>query len=216
LENNQSNATGWSDDDSDSEIDQMDYTIAYSRDGNQIHFGLIPRFSHVYEVKVSLYTMVFGCTCNKHQERMGMACRHIAVVCQGNSFILGEDPKGFPLSLIPIFWWNQYYLYGLSQKKDCRKSKEAIIALAKNDTQGLACPGRLDIPMIFVCLEYLYEAFYMPATDRLVLNYNSYNAIGAVQQMRDRNNPKQLVESVMPGLSQLGCLPVQDELDSKD
>ena len=81
LENDRSNVTGWSDDESDSEIDEMDHTIAYNRDGTQKSFGPIPRFSRVYQVKVSFFTMVFGCSC-KHQERMGMPCRHIAAVCR--------------------------------------------------------------------------------------------------------------------------------------
>jgi len=144
-----------------------------------------------------------------------MPCRHIAAVCRGNSSILGEDPKGFPLSSIRIFWWNQYYLYGLSKKKDHQKSRDALIALAENDTEGLPCPGRLDDPRIYVCPEYLYEAFYMPATDRL-LNYTSFDAIGAMELMKDRNNPRQLVESVPAGLSQMSSLPVQDDLDSQD
>jgi hypothetical protein len=68
---------------------------------------------------------------------MGMPCHHIASVCLNYDSILGRDPKGFSLSYVRTFWWNQYYLYGLSNKKDHQKSKEALIALASNDTPGL-------------------------------------------------------------------------------
>jgi hypothetical protein len=56
----------------------------------------------------------FSCTC--HQLRMGMPCRHIVSVCCGNDTILGSSPQGFPLSSIQVFWWNQYYLYGMSER----------------------------------------------------------------------------------------------------
>jgi hypothetical protein len=217
LENDKSNKNGWSDDESESdesETEETEKNLTRSRDGSPNTFGPIPRFSRVYKVQVRPYNNVFGCTC-KHQERMGMPCRHIAAVCRGNSSILGKDPKGFPLSSIRIFWWNQYYYYGMSQKKDHQKSREALIALAKNDTEGLPCPGRLNDPTPYTCPEYVYEAFYMPASDRL-LNYNSYDAIAALQSMQDRNNPRELVESVPAGLSQHSCLPVQDDLDSND
>jgi hypothetical protein len=145
---------------------------------------------------------------------MKMPCRHIAAVCLGNSSIPGEDPKDFPLSSIHIFWWNQRYLYGLSHKKDHRKPREAFIALAENDTLGLPCPGRLDNPWLLPLSDYIYRAYYSPASNCL-LNYTSYDAIGAVQLMRDRNNPQQLVESVPAGLSQTSCLSVQEDIDSQ-
>ena len=212
LEDAKSNANGWGDDESESETDEIVDDLARSRDGSRNTFGPIPRFSRVYKVQVWPFNMVFGCTC-KHQERMGMPCRHIAAVCRGNSSILGEDPKGFPLSSIRIFWWNQYYYYGMSKKIDHQKSREAMIALAKNDTEGLPCPGRLDDPRLYVCPEYLYEGFYMPASERL-LNYESHDAIAALQLMKDRNNPRQLVESVPAGLSQMSNLPAQDAFGS--
>jgi hypothetical protein len=140
---------------------------------------------------------------------MGMPCRHIAAVCQSNDSILGKDPTGFPLSSIRVFWWNKYYLYGMSKRPDHRKSREALIALAANDTQGLPCPGRLDNPLTFLCPDQVFVSYSKPATDRL-LNYTSFDAMGAVQLMRDRNNPLHLTQDVPAGLSQLSYLPADD------
>ena len=201
----------WSDEDITSEEDNDDDVISQLKDTTPMTFGPIPRFSRVYEVKVSPDTKVFLCSCC-NQERMGMPCRHIASVCLKNESILGPDPKGFPLSSVRIFWWNQYYLYGLSNSKDHQKSKEALIALASNDTPGLPCPGRLDTPTVFLGSEPVFEAYYKPATDRL-LNYNSHDAVGAVQLMQDRNNPTRLPDNVPAGLSQLSFLPDHDDQD---
>jgi hypothetical protein len=152
---------------------------------------------------------VFHCSCC-NQERVGMPCQRIASVCQGNGNILGKDTTGFPLS----FWWNQYYLYGLSQKKDHKTSKEALIALVDNDMTGLACPpGRLDSPTMFNFPESVLEKFYKPSTDCL-LNYSSFGTIGALQTLQERNNGGRLPESAPVGLSQLSCLPDQDDAKS--
>jgi hypothetical protein len=122
----------WSDEDITSEEDNEDDDISHHKDSPKTKFGPIPRFSRVYEVKVSANTNLFGCSCY-NQERMGMPCCHIASVCLDNETILGIKPQGFPLSSVRIFWWNQYYLYGLSNKKDHQKSKQALITLATND-----------------------------------------------------------------------------------
>jgi hypothetical protein len=202
-----SNFNSWSDDDEDTDSDEEEKEDPISdNDGASKKFGPIPRFTRVYEVKVDMETNVFGCSCC-NQERMGMPCRHIASVCLDDETILGPDPKGFPLTSIRIFWWNQYYLYGLSHSKDHQKSKQALIALAEKDTLGLPCPGRLDTPHTYACPEHVLAAYYKPATDRL-LNYNSYEAIAATQKTRDRNNPNRLPqESVPAGLSQMSHLP---------
>jgi hypothetical protein len=103
----------------------------------------------------------------------------------------------------------------MSNKKDNQKSKEALIALASNETPGLLvpCPGRLDTPTIFPGSEQVFEAYFKPATDCL-LNYNSNDVIGAVQLMQDRNNPTRLPDNVPAGLSQLTFLPDQDDDES--
>jgi hypothetical protein len=116
---------------------------------------------------------------------MGMPCRHIALVCPGNDPILGPNPLGFPQSSIRIFWWNQYYLYGMSEKEDQQKIRVALLALADNDTQGLSCPTNLDKPIDFPCPDSVIALFHLPATDRL-LNYDSSTATHAAQSMRDR------------------------------
>jgi hypothetical protein len=67
----------------------------------------------------------------------------------------------------------------MSHKKDHQKSKEALIALAGNDTTGLPCPGRLNCPTGYSSQEIMFESFHRPAIDCL-LNYDSYEAIGAV------------------------------------
>jgi hypothetical protein len=115
---------------------------------------------------------------------MGMPCRHIASVCRGNESILRKDSKGFLFTFIHVFWWNQYYLYGMSTKNDHQKSKEVMIALAANDTRGLPCPGRLDCPSSFSCPDHVFDSFCKPVIDQL-LNYPSYDAIRAVQLMQD-------------------------------
>jgi hypothetical protein len=200
----------WSDKEgTTSEEDNEEGGTVNLKEASKKEVGPIPRFSRIYEVKVCPDTKVFACSCC-NQERMGMPCRHIAAVCLDNETILGENSKGFPLSSVQIFWWNQYYLYGLSNRKDHKKSKQALIALASNDTPGLPCPGRLDIPTIFSPSERVFQAYSQPATDRL-LNYSSPVAIGAVQKLRDRNNPVRLAENVPAGLSQLSFLPDQDE-----
>ena len=108
---------------------------------------------------------VSACSCC-HQERMGMPCRHIALVCLSNEAILGKDPKGFPLSSIKIFWWNKYYLYGTSQYDDHLPIKNALIALANNDTHGLPCPTQLDDPITYNCPEHILRASIpLPAID---------------------------------------------------
>jgi hypothetical protein len=127
----------WSDEDSEDQL-SADDTIPLpgtppphpSHNNSKPKFGPLPRFTRVYEVKVCPDKMVFGCTCS-NQGRMGMPCRHIAAICIANEFILGKDPTGFPLSSVRIFWWNQYYLYGLSKRPDHQKSKEALIAWQK-------------------------------------------------------------------------------------
>jgi hypothetical protein len=97
---------------------------------------------------------------------MGMPYRHIASVCRGNDTILRPTPLGFPLSSIRVFWWNQYYLYGMSEKEDHQKIKGAFLALADNDTQGLPGPTSLDKPMDFPCPDWVIALFHLPSTDR--------------------------------------------------
>jgi hypothetical protein len=136
--------------DESSEVRDKDEAGSASRKLTTNAFGPIPRFSCVYEVTVEQASQVFSCTCC-HQQRMGMPCRHIASVCRGNDTILGPNPLGFPLSSIRVFWWNQYYLYGMSEKEDHQKIRGALPALADNDTQGLPCPTNLDRPSVFPC-----------------------------------------------------------------
>jgi hypothetical protein len=197
----------WSDEEEDQEEDEEE------KEPQDTKLGPIPRFSRVYEVTVCEEANVFCCSCC-NQERMGMPCRHIATVCRGNESILGKDCKGFPLSAIRIFWWNQYYLYGMSTRRGHQKSKEAMISLSDNDTQGLPCPETLDCPDSFNCPAQVFENFYMPVTD-CILNYNSFDAMGAVQLMKDRNNPRRLQETVPAGLSQYSHLPEEDDHDNE-
>ncbi len=89
--------------------------------------------------------------------------------------ILGLNPRGFALAFIRVFWWNQYYLYGMSEKKDHQKLRVALLALADNDTQGLPCPTDLDNPIELCCPESVIALFHLPATDCL-LNYDSSTA----------------------------------------
>jgi hypothetical protein len=170
-------------------------------------FGSIPRFSMVYKVTVNPDSLVLSCTCC-HQERMGMPCRHIASICRSNKTILGDNPKGFPLSSIRIFWWNKYYLYGMSKKRDHQKIKLDLVALANNDIQGVACPS-LDAPSSLLVPDHVFKAFCHPATERL-LNYTGSAAKDAVQRMQDRNNRNRLQEAVPPGYSQISHLPSRD------
>jgi hypothetical protein len=209
----------WSDEDSEDEL-SADDTIPLpgtppphpSHNNSKPKFGPLPRFTRVYEVKVCPDKMVFGCTCS-NQGRMGMPCRHIAAICIANEFILGKDPTGFPLSSVRIFWWNQYYLYGLSKRPDHQKSKEALIALSKNDTLGLPCPDGITCPTDCVCPTEVFDAFYTPATHRL-LNYTGPEASAAVQQMKDRNNAYRFPDPVPAGLSQVSHL--QSDSDNEE
>jgi hypothetical protein len=98
----------------------------------------------------------------------------------------------------------------MSSKNDHQKLKEAMIALAVNDTQCLPCLGRLDCPSSFSCPNHVCDSFYKPVTDQL-LNYTSYESIGAVQLMQDRKNSFCLCEMVRAGLSQVSHLPDEDE-----
>jgi hypothetical protein len=142
-----------------------------------------------------------------------MPCRHIGAICRSNNTILGDDPTGFPLSSIRVFWWNQYYLYGTSTKQDHHKSRMALLALASQDTKGLPCPQTLDNPSSFSYPDNVIDAFYQPTTDRL-LNYDSSTAMSAVQVMKDRSNPIQNPVAVPAGLSQISHLPSQTDCDS--
>ena len=90
-----------------------------------------------------------------------------------------------------------------------------MLALADNDTLGLACPTTLESPPTYSCPEQVWESFYKPATDRLV-NYDSFNAIGAVQSMTDKTNPVRLPGAVPAGMSQLSHLPEVDEEECAD
>jgi hypothetical protein len=54
----------------------------------------------------------------------------------------------------------------------------------------------------------------MPVTG-CILNYNSYDAIGAIQLMKDRYNPFRLLETVPGGLLKLSHLPNQDNNDNE-
>jgi hypothetical protein len=132
-------------------------------------------------------------------------------VCLSNDTILGKDAKGFPLSSIRIFWWTKYYHYGLSGSDNHKATKEALLALAEDDTRGLPCPGRLDDPYkTYICPERVTQAFYTPATNRL-LNYDCADAMTALQDMRDRNNPNRFQHLLPAGLSQRSHLPDIDE-----
>jgi hypothetical protein len=85
----------------------------------------------------------------------------------------------------------------MSKKKDHQKMKEALMALANNDTLGLPCPENLDCPLnplTFPCPEHIFDSFYKPVTDCL-LNYNGLDAITAVQLLLDRNNTLRLPEA---------------------
>jgi hypothetical protein len=217
LDKEHSRLDSWSDDESESESESKGTQAdegSHPIDSFKNKFGPIPRFSRVYEVEVNVTTMVFGCTCC-HQQRMGMPCRHIAAVCRCNESILGPNPTGLPLSSIRVFWWDQYYLYGLSASKDHQKTKQAMIDLSDNDTLGLLCPCRLDSTETYPCPNHIFDAFHKPATYRL-LNYDSFDAIGAVQLMQDRNNPHQMTDSVPAGLSQISHLPSQDGFAGED
>jgi hypothetical protein len=173
--------------DDSSEVGDNDEAESSSKKLSSNAFGPIPRFSHAYEVIVEQTSQVFSCTCC-HQQRVGMPCRHIASVCWGNDTILGPDELGFPLSSIRVFWWNQYYLYGMSENENHQKIRGALLTLADNDTQGLPCLTSLDKPIDFPCPDWVIALFHLPATDRL-LNYDSSTAAHAAQSMRDRNNP---------------------------
>jgi hypothetical protein len=200
-----------SEDEEDSDVPEQE-DVPIDKYGNK--FGPIPRFSRIYEVQVKHDPNVFQCTCC-HQERMGMPCRHIAAVCLSNDSILGKDPKGFPLSSIRIFWWNKYYHYGLSRESDHKLTRKALLALANDDTKGLPCPGRLDDPWrTYFCPERIIQAFYTPATNRL-LNYDCADAMTAVQSMKDRNNPNRFQQLVPAGLSQRSHVRDEDE-DEED
>jgi hypothetical protein len=52
--------------------------------------------------------------------------------------------------------------------KDHEKSKQALMALASNDTPGLPCPERLDSPTMFACPQHVFDSYHKPATDRLL------------------------------------------------
>ena len=202
----------WSDEEDSEDDEDSDGSareeVPIDKYGNK--FGPIPRFSRIYEVQVKNDHNVFQCTCC-HQQRMGMPCRHIAAVCLSNNTILGKDAKGFPLSSIRIFWWNKYYHYGLSQNSDHKPTKEALIAVAKDDTRGLPCPGRLDDPWrTYFCPERVIQAFYTPATNR-VLNYDCSDAMTALQSMKDRNNPNRFLQLLPAGLSQVSHIRDEGE-----
>ena len=79
-------------------------------------------------------------------------------------------------------------MFGLSKVKDHTRTKEALIALADNDTLGASCPVTLDCPLTFSCPKKVLESFHTPATDCL-LNYDSYDAIEAIHLLKDRQNP---------------------------
>ena len=202
----------WSDED-ESDENEDNNSGDEEKDASATKFGPIPRFSKIYSVQVNTVANVFECSCC-HQERMGMPCRHIASVCLSNEAILGKEPKGFPLSSIKIFWWNKYYLYGTSQYDDHLPIKNALIALANNDTHGLPCPTQLDDPITYNCPEHILRASISPASDRL-LNYDSNSASSALQLMKDRNNPNLFDESVPAGLSQVSYLPGKDDMRSE-
>jgi hypothetical protein len=106
-------------------------------------------------------------------------------------------------------------LFGLSKAKDHFRIKEVLKSLADSDTLGLVCPESLDSPPTYSCPEHVIESFHTPATDRL-LNYDSYEAISAIQLMKDRTNPVQLSNAVPAGMSQLSHLPTDDNNEYPD
>jgi len=67
-------------------------------------------------------------------------------------------------------------------------------------------------PLFHVPSKYWNHSSYTPATDRL-LNYDSYDAIAAVQLLKDRTNPVRLPEAVPVGMSQLSHLPDDNDQD---
>ena len=141
-----------------------------------------------------------------------MPCRHIAAVCRNNESILGKNETGFPLASVKVFWWNQYYLYGMSRAPDHQKLKNALLELAEHDTEGWPCPLTLDEPLFYSCPDNVFDAFYRPASDRLA-NYECATCITALRLMEDRDNPRQMADCVPAGLSQVSHLPSPDEWD---
>jgi hypothetical protein len=77
-----SNFNSWSDKDTESDGEEEDDRNS-DNNGASTKFGPIPWFTHMYEVKASTETLVFGCSCC-NQERMSMPRRHIASVCLNN------------------------------------------------------------------------------------------------------------------------------------
>ena len=119
-------------------------------------YGPIPRYNRVHQVLIEAKTRCFTCSCCM-QECMGFPCCHIASVCSlpdsaGN--IIYKEMNGFPVDSISVFWWKDYYNYGMSSNPEHQTLRNNFKKLLKNDTPGLLLTN--DLPL-FVLDEILSE-----------------------------------------------------------
>lgn len=71
---------------------------------------------------------------------MGFPCCHIGSVIKSTPQLLELHPDGFPLSSVRVFWFLEYYLYGLSTDAKFSAIRDALYKLRKNDAKGVDCP----------------------------------------------------------------------------
>ena len=143
---------------------------------------------------------------------MGFPCQHIACVCtekDPNGDILDEKMIGFPSSAISVFWWNDYYYYGLSIEKKHEVVKDELLKLAANDTPGVLCPDLPEFIENSWVATLANNLFCKPARARL-LNYSKNNATLAIRNTKDLINPNRFLSPAPAGLSQLSRLPDED------
>jgi hypothetical protein len=138
----------WSDEDDeeDSEEDASDSDASDSEESLN-KFGPIPRFSRVYKDVVDPDTLVFSCTCC-HQKITGMPCCHIASICRSNKMMFEDNLKGFPLSpiLYPHLLVKQILFVWHVKETRSSKIEMNLVALADNDTEGVAFPSSTRFP----------------------------------------------------------------------
>lgn len=174
-------------------------------------FGPIPRFKRVYEVTHDKTNGCLLCLCCT-QERMGFPCPQIGCFCTEkvpNGDILDDEMIRFLSSAISVFWWINYYYYGMSMEKEHQVVKSELLKLACNDTPGVICPDLPEFCEIIWVATLANNLFCKAATEGL-LNYSKDDSTVTVKNTRDRSNPNRVLSPSRAGLLQLGGLPHED------
>ena len=71
--------------------------------------------------------------------------------------------SGFPVDSISVFWWKDYYNYGMSSNPEHQTLRKKFKKLLKNDTPGLLLTNDFpDFVLDEIVSEQILKKFYSP------------------------------------------------------